>query len=212
VVAKPITLSSWQLMGFRFIHPTCITGIMISVYAKHLSGNSGMVSSRSFSFARMFLAASTICARAVDEIHVYNAEIAKIGQWTFQLHLNYATDGNFTEFAVPTRIPRLGRLERFPTTSLPSWLALTTCFGPARNMRPNPRNREGQGVDQRRMSTAPKIRNVAPAIRAKVAGCCGTPSRPNWSKISEPIIWPTTISATTVAAPRRGNIRIEIAI
>jgi hypothetical protein len=122
VVAKPITLSSWQLMGFRFIHPPCITGIMISVYAKHLSGNSGMVSSRSFSFARVFLAASTICARAVDEIQVYNAEIAKIGQWTFQLHLNYATDGNFTEFAVPTRIPRLGRLERFPTTSLPRCL------------------------------------------------------------------------------------------
>ena len=25
-----------------------------------------------------------------DEIQVYNAEIAKIGQWTFQLHNNYA--------------------------------------------------------------------------------------------------------------------------
>jgi len=52
-----------------------------------------MVSSRSFSFAAVFLAASTICARAVDEIQVYNAEIAKIGQWTFQLHSNYAFIG-----------------------------------------------------------------------------------------------------------------------
>src|ERR1700730_505222 len=57
------------------------------------SGHSGMVSSRSFSFAAVFLAASTICARAVDEIQVYNAEIAKIGQWTFQLHSNYAFIG-----------------------------------------------------------------------------------------------------------------------
>jgi hypothetical protein len=52
-----------------------------------------MVSPRSFSFAVVFLAASTICARAVDEIQVYNAEIAKIGQWTFQLHSNYAFMG-----------------------------------------------------------------------------------------------------------------------
>ena len=28
-----------------------------------------------------------------DEIQVYNAEIAKIGQWTFQLHSNYAFMG-----------------------------------------------------------------------------------------------------------------------
>ena len=28
-----------------------------------------------------------------DEIQVYNAEIAKIGQWTFQLHNNYAFMG-----------------------------------------------------------------------------------------------------------------------
>ena len=47
----------------------------------------------SFSFVAVFLAASTISARAVDEIQVYNAEIAKIGQWTFQLHSNYAFMG-----------------------------------------------------------------------------------------------------------------------
>jgi hypothetical protein len=28
-----------------------------------------------------------------DEIQVYNAEIAKVGQWTLQLHLNYAING-----------------------------------------------------------------------------------------------------------------------
>jgi hypothetical protein len=32
-------------------------------------------------------------ARAVDEIQVYNAEIAEIGQWTLQQHLNYAING-----------------------------------------------------------------------------------------------------------------------
>jgi hypothetical protein len=52
-----------------------------------------MVSLRSFSFAAVLLAASTISARAVDEIQVYNAEIAKVGQWTFQLHNNYAFTG-----------------------------------------------------------------------------------------------------------------------
>ena len=32
-------------------------------------------------------------ARAVDEIQVYNAEIAETGQWTLQQHLNYAING-----------------------------------------------------------------------------------------------------------------------
>jgi hypothetical protein len=32
-------------------------------------------------------------ARAVDEIQVYNAEIAEVSQWTFQLHNNYAFSG-----------------------------------------------------------------------------------------------------------------------
>jgi hypothetical protein len=52
-----------------------------------------MVSPRRLSFAAILLAASTISARAVDEIQVYNAEIAKVGQWTFQLHSNYAFIG-----------------------------------------------------------------------------------------------------------------------
>jgi hypothetical protein len=52
-----------------------------------------MVSPRCLSFAAILLAASTISARAVDEIQVYNAEIAKVGQWTFQLHSNYAFIG-----------------------------------------------------------------------------------------------------------------------
>src|SRR6266404_1484105 len=62
------------------------------------SGNSGMVSPRCFSFAAVVLIASTVSARAVDEIQVYNAEIAKVGQWTFQLHSNYG--GFYTPFAV----------------------------------------------------------------------------------------------------------------
>jgi hypothetical protein len=52
-----------------------------------------MVSPRCFLFAAVLLAASTVSARAVDEIQVYNAEIAKVGQWTFQLHNNYAFMG-----------------------------------------------------------------------------------------------------------------------
>jgi len=52
-----------------------------------------MVSPRCLAFAAILLTASTISARANDEIQVYNAEIAKIGQWTFQLHSNYAFMG-----------------------------------------------------------------------------------------------------------------------
>jgi hypothetical protein len=38
--------------------------------------------------------AMSLPAQAVnDEIQVYNAEIAKVGQWTFQLHSNYAFVG-----------------------------------------------------------------------------------------------------------------------
>ena len=32
-------------------------------------------------------------ARAIDEIQVYNAEIAEVGQWTIQQHLNYTWSG-----------------------------------------------------------------------------------------------------------------------
>ena len=52
-----------------------------------------MVLPRCFLFAATLLTASTVSARAVDEIQVYNAEIAKVGQWTFQLHNNYAFIG-----------------------------------------------------------------------------------------------------------------------
>jgi hypothetical protein len=31
-----------------------------------------------------------VTADAFDEIQVYNAEIAEVGQWTIQQHLNYA--------------------------------------------------------------------------------------------------------------------------
>jgi len=41
----------------------------------------------------MVLIATAGAARAVDEIQVYNAEIAKVDQWTLQLHLNYAFNG-----------------------------------------------------------------------------------------------------------------------
>ena len=45
---------------------------------------------RCIPFAAILLVATAVSAHAVDEIQVYNAEIAKVGQWTFQLHSNYA--------------------------------------------------------------------------------------------------------------------------
>ena len=44
-------------------------------------------------FAAAAVIASTLSAHAVDEIQVYNAEIAKVGQWTVQSHWNYAING-----------------------------------------------------------------------------------------------------------------------
>jgi hypothetical protein len=43
-------------------------------------------------------------ARAVDEIQVYNAEIAEVGQWTVQQHLNYTWSGH-TEPDFPGGFP-----------------------------------------------------------------------------------------------------------
>ena len=43
--------------------------------------------------AIILLASSAMSAHAVDEIQVYNAEIAKVGQWTLQMHMNYAING-----------------------------------------------------------------------------------------------------------------------
>jgi hypothetical protein len=43
--------------------------------------------------ATVLLLAGPPQARAVDEIQVYNAEIAEIGQWTVQQHLNYTFNG-----------------------------------------------------------------------------------------------------------------------
>lgn len=44
-------------------------------------------------FIAIFLTATIGAANAVDEIQVYNAEIAKVGQWTLQHHFNYAING-----------------------------------------------------------------------------------------------------------------------
>jgi len=48
---------------------------------------------RCFPSAAILLVAIAMPAHAVDEIQVYNAEIAKVGQRTFQLHSNYAFVG-----------------------------------------------------------------------------------------------------------------------
>jgi hypothetical protein len=43
--------------------------------------------------ARLLLTLAPWPARAVDEIQVYNANIADVGQWTFDQHLNYTWQG-----------------------------------------------------------------------------------------------------------------------
>jgi hypothetical protein len=43
-----------------------------------------------------FLLAAPPAARAIDEIQVYNAEIAEVGQWTLEQHLNYVARGPVT--------------------------------------------------------------------------------------------------------------------
>ena len=48
---------------------------------------------RSQGFAAILFVVSAGSANAVDEIQVYNAEIAKVGQWTLQHHFNYAING-----------------------------------------------------------------------------------------------------------------------
>jgi len=52
-----------------------------------------MIYSRCLPFAAVLLVTTVVSAYAADEIQVYNAEIAKVGQWTFQLHNNYAFIG-----------------------------------------------------------------------------------------------------------------------
>jgi hypothetical protein len=51
---------------------------------------------RIFLLSTLAYAASVTSSYAIDEIQVYNAEIAKIGQWTIQLHSNYAINGRKT--------------------------------------------------------------------------------------------------------------------
>jgi hypothetical protein len=63
--------------------------LRILMSAKRMFGVFG----QRISFAAILLLATAVSAHAVDEIQVYNAEIAKVGQWTFQLHLNYAFAG-----------------------------------------------------------------------------------------------------------------------
>ena len=48
-----------------------------------------------------------------DEIQVYNAEIAKVGQWTIQFHNNYAINGRKEPDFEGGIIPNPGR--SFPT-------------------------------------------------------------------------------------------------
>src|ERR1700694_1518200 len=67
---------------------------------RHFVGNIGVAPSihgpkmlsgfRRSIIAAILLVTNSLSARAVGEIQVYNAEIAKVGQWTMQLHLNYA--------------------------------------------------------------------------------------------------------------------------
>lgn len=62
---------------------------------------------RLLEFVAALMALWPAVASATDEIQVYNAEIAKVGQWTVQQHLNYAINGrkepDFPGGLVPNR-------------------------------------------------------------------------------------------------------------
>jgi len=57
----------------------------------------GCVSALVIVGAVLFVILAAVPARAADEVHdeiqVYNAEIAELGQWTYEQHLNYAAIG-----------------------------------------------------------------------------------------------------------------------
>lgn len=63
--------------------------------------------------AIVLAAVAPLPARAVDEIQVYNAEIAEIGQWTIQQHLNYTFLGH-TEPDFPGGFPSNHSLQGTP--------------------------------------------------------------------------------------------------
>jgi hypothetical protein len=63
--------------------------------------------------AIVFAALAPMPARAVDEIQVYNAEIAEVGQWTIQQHLNYTWSGH-TEPDFPGGFPSNHSLQGTP--------------------------------------------------------------------------------------------------
>src|SRR5690349_6128383 len=61
----------------------------------------------------LLLLASSETARAADEIQVYNADIANVGQFTIQQHLNYVGIGQ-KEAPFPGGIPSNGSLNGTP--------------------------------------------------------------------------------------------------
>ena len=70
-----------------------------------------MIARRCFAWlaAAPALALTAAPALAVDQVHdeiqVYNAEIAEVGQWTYEQHLNYAAVGQ-TQPEFPAASPR----------------------------------------------------------------------------------------------------------
>src|SRR5579863_965500 len=56
-----------------------------------------------------------------------------------------------------------------------------------------------------RIRTTPATSSATPVRRVALTGFSGTPSSAKWSNTSPPSIWPSTISATTSAAPSRGS-------
>jgi hypothetical protein len=60
-----------------------------------MGGNMRMLRNATIGIAAVVLAAlAPVPARAIDEIQVYNAAIAEVGQWTIEQHLNYTWSGH----------------------------------------------------------------------------------------------------------------------
>jgi hypothetical protein len=63
------------------------------------------------------LLATTSAALAADEIQIYNAQIAAVGQWTIEQHLNYTIDGRKQPDFPGGLVPNHAQVQRFASSS-----------------------------------------------------------------------------------------------
>lgn len=79
-----------------FMPPECLGLIVVRAGVRAWRGWSGRLCLSTAVLAIVLLAANAPPARAIDEIQVYNSEINDPGEWSLQLHANYAVTGRKT--------------------------------------------------------------------------------------------------------------------